>query len=1796
MNTIQHQNFREIRFLLHGERDYYDNDESLYVVSQAPQGSSLWETIARRVIPTWRIVPSSLAGMMPTQQWTSLNILELSPENIIAELTPNQITAQDLASASDREKLLGQVALYRHDLWRNLPLHETIDGEFVAITETTYRKNPNFDFNPLLNGIVTLIKDTQRPDLIPEWTPQQALIVVLGQPEPERFCKNILKWIPTNIKDKSSDVLHLLKKLKETPWLTAINKNLKPVTPQSVIFIGDRLKDFVDDLENVLCSSSSNYISSSMLDVKADLDKLKIICEVWYENDALKFLLAETSKNLDYSAQILRLLKIFEDKKQPVSGNEKEGNIKALREVKWLRDRQGRAISPQEIVYLPALIKEAKIIFEKQTIWGYVTPDMLQDGLDIKFCLEESKLQELFITGDRALRCLGEAIGCLPEYYLGDRKIDSDLLEKLVRVLKDCPEVLVLEIANKVSFDKFKSCILASSQRQITDSQLVGILNWISEKHKNKPSSDAILIYEHYLKMLNHNSDILRNIRLLSRSNEWNETRNLTWGEQENIAPEFRLLESHQEVLQKYLDRFEISKIGVTSPEVSNQQTTKNANLYEITKNYFADWDGFCTRELIGIFLYIIHGDNEQVLNLAKDYLGNRNIDFVKENLIGDLSPIKFNIKLLALGQNIVDVISVLGESLSARLVDTQDIGKLRNIFASNNGLDLTILPIKLSTQDNCSREYLQDLLKLSTYRLLHDVYKLDTKSLKCFNDEWDTLASPDQLDIQETRDRLIQDLRWILIHLGVKEKSGQIKKILNNLDTLYDDEAEAKRSKSKKLKTIEDDIQGNNELLAGLFTKNDDDAIEAQVQTLEAVRNKIQQLGYHQSRLPFELFQNADDAVSEWKDMLPPNSSIDEIRKHFVVIEDTEKQDRVSFIHAGRPISCFRHPDNPDIEFRDRGFRRDLRKMLMFNFSDKGEGTTGKFGLGFKSIYLVTAKPFVLSRSLGFSVQGGILPVNLEPEKRSALKGKIESLGLPSDSTIIELPLDANTTSYESLIFDFKKCIGLLLVFSRQIKTCRLINNESSYQEEIKWESSEFMGIAGIEYGQIRILNEQSQWQNYKLLCFNLESGKVAIALPRDLRDTSPLRNMPTFWVTAPTKKSLGFSFVINGDFDITTGRTSLDLISNKNNTLMQQIGEQLGVKLCELFQRSNGNCIHALGLDGIDAYTFWEFLWNVLVVEWLGKNKDIETDKLLYEGLGGEYSGMGLVIASHAALPNGLFGRARQLVRLERVTHFVSGLLAEENIFKDVVAQSNQFLTQYSPDRLVHNSVWQQVKKLLGSARADELSLVEVLNSELGNQQQIPPDVAARLGKIFTQDRLKEWEIKNKSEYNEIAQVLSGSGICFQSERNKEYTAASRLLVRTANSSEEKLIAAFAPSDRLLHSDYMYSGLDFFLVCREQRETVAVEDMVAWAEAADSDEKRQAVREYLGLGERKLVFANALRNSIVGTWMEQDEGIAQILRANSQQSRVEQALRNEISWDDLSNDSIEKDILPRIANQNSVESILRSIYAQWEIEKEQRIRDYIRTTYPNGIELQLSADDDVENNPEKRSNWLTLLFIGAAHTMGYFKAGSHRNFIKLCQSEICQSESWWQTFAKPKPQENPDRWIAILDSYLDSPSDDMEYFHWMKNFVVVYQLSRYLKEYAIDIFCALNRQQQPLDSLNDFLEPKSSNNLESGPVVPSLSKSLGMGAHFIVRELVRTGVIHGSAVKNIIPYCFVPTKNIRRTFYSLGCLDSGDVDKWDDTHSKRIHDFLKSNLEDEQLLLDFDLPFQYIDVTQFF
>ena len=200
----------------------------------------------------------------------------------------------------------------------------------------------------------------------------------------------------------------------------------------------------------------------------------------------------------------------------------------------------------------------------------------------------------------------------------------------------------------------------------------------------------------------------------------------------------------------------------------------------------------------------------------------------------------------------------------------------------------------------------------------------------------------------------------------------------------------------------------------------------------LSAVRARIGEYGYSSARVLFELFQNADDAYRQQE--FPVEDAC------FRVEVTQECAGGFRVIHWGRPVNHLGH--DPE-HGRRRGHGRDLLNMLLMNFSEKrpGDDLTGKFGLGFKSVHVLSDTVGIASGFITLRTAGGFLPkswprgMNLVERHRSQHGRK---------ATVIDVPFSDETAGDGRKAIDaFRAAMSWLPACSRTIRRIHLFDGD---------------------------------------------------------------------------------------------------------------------------------------------------------------------------------------------------------------------------------------------------------------------------------------------------------------------------------------------------------------------------------------------------------------------------------------------------------------------------------------------------------------------------------------------------------------------------------------------------------------------------------------------------------------------------------------------------------------------------------------------------------------------------------
>ena len=236
--------------------------------------------------------------------------------------------------------------------------------------------------------------------------------------------------------------------------------------------------------------------------------------------------------------------------------------------------------------------------------------------------------------------------------------------------------------------------------------------------------------------------------------------------------------------------------------------------------------------------------------------------------------------------------------------------------------------------------------------------------------------------------------------------------------------------------------------------------------------------------------------------------------------------------------------------------------------------------------------------------------------------------------------------------------------------------------------------------------------------------------------------------------------------------------------------------------------------------------------------------------------------------------------------------------------------------------------------------------------------------------------------------------------------------------------------------------------------------------------------------------------------------------------------------------------------------------------------MKDYQRETFPNTHTANY-LDDDLGDFD--RSSWLTLLLLGGFHTMGRATPSQHRGFI-----ETCHRRGWWEVFTAIQPEDRFKDWMGVLDQFIGEQVDEQSYEHWMARFPIIYKLSRRLDDYA-ELFLGFEHYQEAFD-LAKALMPSTDTDQQGGGISASpLRNTLGIGANFVVRELIRNNVIDTPYLRE---HAYVPCKKVRFLLAEMGCDVSEDVLRHQ--RSPMIAQFIEEKIGKDKATFygDYDIP----------
>lgn len=288
------------------------------------------------------------------------------------------------------------------------------------------------------------------------------------------------------------------------------------------------------------------------------------------------------------------------------------------------------------------------------------------------------------------------------------------------------------------------------------------------------------------------------------------------------------------------------------------------------------------------------------------------------------------------------------------------------------------------------------------------------------------------------------------------------------------------------------------------------------------------------------ELLQNAEDAGA----------------KHWRVIFDV---DRIIVWHDGNPFDA-----------------RDLVGVTSIGQTTKRKDQIGFFGVGFKSIYEVTARPRIYSDAFQFEIADVSVP--------KLLRDRPEDL--PAEGTVLILPLknpdDPERTP--ARLHTMARALDPCVLFT--LRGVDLLTIELTERVEggpQRWEAIEALpdehGISSIEQRPMNqkhryiIQDDTYTYTRGKRAAGRADSTLIMVGLSLDEHDvpTPAPADSATVYSYLPTEEHSGLRFFVQGHFDVPVDRERVNPESDWNRWIVSNVPAQIRRALEQLVSRES-------------------------------------------------------------------------------------------------------------------------------------------------------------------------------------------------------------------------------------------------------------------------------------------------------------------------------------------------------------------------------------------------------------------------------------------------------------------------------------------------------------------------------------------------------------------------------------------------------------------------------------------------
>lgn len=1084
-----------------------------------------------------------------------------------------------------------------------------------------------------------------------------------------------------------------------------------------------------------------------------------------------------------------------------------------------------------------------------------------------------------------------------------------------------------------------------------------------------------------------------------------------------------------------------------------------------------------------------------------------------------------------------VRVKSLIGEVLDVQLASRESISTLlAGPLNWLGGYSVQVRMRPLECLHNFELAQQKDILQRTAEDLLHHFYGQDHVNLTGL---WELFEDSDQVELDIARSLILEGLPQLMEQLSRVKKNPLIAETLNAVDKGRREKASAKRAKSDP-QAADKLFDGALDDLANLVKSNQ----SVQQALLDGIRKKIKGYQYEHSSIPFEILQNADDAVVEYQDMQRADgrSLFPELEIGRFVIAATEQS--LVLMHWGRPINYTGRHQSYRAEYA-----KDMERMLMLGASAKEaeDGVTGKFGLGFKSVLLATDRPVVTSGDLHFEIVAGCLPqrAELSPSaKQLAAQYKRDSLR----PTVLELPITP-VSDQDELVQRFSFLAGLCPVFTRKIRHIEVNGTTHSWSPDRLLDTE----TAWCELGQIQVPSKLGLVPS-RLLVVRSSSGAMAIridgrAVPFDSDASHPA---PAIWVTEPTRGTAASGVILNADFKIDTGRGGLAQggAAKRNLETARQLADSLAPAFAELVKQTQADWTTWAGriaaAPQTDVVKYWHTIWSVMF------GKDLSADASQDAQLTSAFVKrlFGRIIERSGVVPNGMPGPLGAFSHCDALRLAVP--CSRLQAVLPVLSAWPAFSSLYPPSAWCGDDVaiWLRGHQASDDWYLEELDRAAVF-SAFGSQRKLNPADLPHLAAVI--NVWPKGPTEDQGWRNELANIQLKS-------RSGAWKSAASLHFGAPG--QDDLLARFAPDDFLLDKAYQEQQAAWHAVSRYLTpKEFQPQDLARWCLDVSTDERRRMVIRWLSQHiDNWQVWHHIRTSTIANCWIKAlhfGHPLLNDLDDDDQQTLVLTRLGLSIQADPHEME---------LNNELWATLDIEGVHGWWLAHRAKYLPKYDQALWPQRVDRSRLADDSID-----RETWMTLFSLGIFKHLGRVRDVQNRAFL-----EFLHSRGWWSTISEVHPDSGAEQWMGILREYAETNQVTGEFEYWMDSFPRLYRLARWCDNYA-ELFRGL--QFRDKTEARHLLTPATDASLSgSGFDAPTIHRTLRIGHNLVIRELLRTGVLNSEIAQSM---AFMPGKSVKDFLEQMGYTDLET--------SQDIHDLLVNELGSAERASfggDYDIP----------